>query len=134
MAALGAVVAAVVSTPTAQAESRMTPVAGEEGLYEISGPDAGILAWSNCLDGQTCFFQDSNGGGVLWVVPTCWKNEVPSAFDNRASSVWNKGGGPVDLFYNHGWTGYLGTVPHWWQGNLALEHNDRLSSVDVRCR
>ncbi|GAB2898488.1 peptidase inhibitor family I36 protein [Streptomyces mayteni] len=133
LAVLGAVVAALGSTPSVQAESRIAAVAGEEGLYEVSGPDAETLAWSNCKDGQTCFFEHTNGGGVLWVVPTCWRNNVPTSFNDLASSVWNKGGGPVDLFADTNSGGYLGTTSQGWQGNLRAEHNDRLSSVDVRC-
>ncbi|MEU8889427.1 peptidase inhibitor family I36 protein [Streptomyces sp. NPDC048442] len=133
LAVIGAVAAVMAGTSTANAESRIVPVAGESGLYEVSGPGAAILGWNNCADGQTCFFQYKNGGGLLWVVPSCWKNEVPGAFDNKASSVWNKGGGAVDLYYNHGYTGYLGTTARWWQGDLAASHDDRLSSVDVRC-
>ncbi|MFE1414269.1 peptidase inhibitor family I36 protein [Streptomyces sp. NPDC058746] len=130
----GGATAATATAPAPAAEGKITPIAGEPGLYRITGSDVGILAWNNCQDGQTCFFQNSNGEGILWVVPSCWKNKVPSAFDNRASSVWNRGGGPVAVYYNTDWTGYLTTYGRWWQGNIALEHNDRISSVDVLCQ
>ncbi|MFJ3791677.1 hypothetical protein [Kitasatospora sp. NPDC090091] len=50
-----------------------------------------------------------------------------------ASSVWNRGGGPADIYAGSDYSGYMGTVVHWWQGNLASAHNDRLSAVNVRC-
>ncbi|MEU8889425.1 hypothetical protein [Streptomyces sp. NPDC048442] len=78
-----------------------------------------------------CFFQYKNGGGLLWVVPSCGKNPVPGVL--RPSSVWNKGGSLVDLYSSAGPAEYLGTVPRGWQGDLSLEQHHRVGSVDVRC-
>ncbi|MER7768823.1 peptidase inhibitor family I36 protein [Kitasatospora sp. NPDC096140] len=121
------------AAPSASAGTAVTAVAGEPGLYRVTGPDALDSAWDLCKDGQTCFWQNANAGGWIWIVPYCGLNDVPDWFDDRASSVWNRGGGPADIYAGSDYSGFMGTVPRWWQGNLASAHNDRLSAVNVRC-
>ncbi|MGG8406994.1 peptidase inhibitor family I36 protein [Streptomyces sp. 12297] len=133
--AVTATVAAVVvgGTSAASADTRVVKDSTVAGLYHLSGENVGALAYDNCLNGQTCFFQYTGGGGILWVVPSCGRNKVPSAFNDKASSAWNKGGGPADLFYNTDYTGFLGTMPWGFRGDLRADHQDRLSSLVVNC-
>ncbi|CAL9334207.1 peptidase inhibitor family I36 protein [Streptomyces sp. enrichment culture] len=136
IAALAAATAAVfaLAAPTAASaeETRVTEVPGVAGLYWLSGGDYGTRAWSECGSGS-CFFQNSNGGGWLWVVPSCGHHVVPSWFQDRASSAWNRTSTPIHLYRHSDYTGYLGTVPAGFQGNLAAAHNDVLSSVFAAC-
>jgi hypothetical protein len=67
--------------------------------------DVGPFAWADCRSGNSCYFQNAEGGTPVWVAPSpgCFNlGEMNPPFNDRISSVWNRGGGLVNM-YN--WTG-----------------------------
>ena len=75
---------------------------------------AGTYAWDNCRDNYSCYFQDADGGTPMWEAPSagCFDlGRMNPPFNDRISSVWNRGNGAVDM-YN--WDGsnweYVDTV------------------------
>ncbi|MEU5772317.1 peptidase inhibitor family I36 protein [Streptomyces venezuelae] len=132
VAAMAAAFALAAPTAASAEESSVTEMPGVEGLYWVSGKDYGAWAWSECGSGS-CFFQNSNGGGWLWVVPSCGHHKVPSWFEDRASSAWNRTPTRIHIYKHSDYSGYLGTVPGWFQGNLASGHNDVMSAVFADC-
>ncbi|MEU2561470.1 peptidase inhibitor family I36 protein [Streptomyces longispororuber] len=132
VAATAAVLALAAPTAASAEETRVTEVAGVEGLYRLSGGDYGARAWSQCGSGS-CFFQNDGGGGWLWVVPSCGHHKVPSWFQDRASSAWNRTPTRIHIYKHSDYSGYLGTVPGWFQGDLAGADEDVMSSVFADC-
>ncbi|MCB5165396.1 peptidase inhibitor family I36 protein [Streptomyces bambusae] len=143
LAALAVAAAAVVGlaapTATATAAGRtsgaattVTRTAGPSDVRWYSGGDFEAKAYSDC-GGGSCFFQNAGGGGWLWIVPSCGHHVVPSWFDDRASSAWNRTPTRIHIYSGGNYTGYMGTVPGWFQGGLAAAHNDRMSSVFADC-
>ncbi|MEU9337288.1 peptidase inhibitor family I36 protein [Streptomyces sp. NPDC048290] len=133
VAAMAAVVMfAAPAAATGAEETRVTEVPGVDGVYRLTGGDYGTRAYSECGSGS-CFFQNDGGGGWLWVVPSCGHHKVPSWFEDRASSAWNRTPTRIHLYKHSDHTGYLGTVPAWFQGNLASAHEDVLSAVFADC-
>ncbi|MET8829843.1 peptidase inhibitor family I36 protein [Streptomyces sp. NPDC004610] len=96
------------------------------------GPVPAHRAWSECGSGS-CFFPNDNGGGWLWVVPSCGHHPVPGWFQDRASSAWNRTPTRIHIYKHTDYGGYLGTVPAWFQGNLASADEDVMSSVFADC-
>ncbi|MFJ2744967.1 peptidase inhibitor family I36 protein [Streptomyces sp. NPDC087440] len=137
-AVVGAVAAMLAVTPTAGAETRITPVAGQPGVYTVTGPDAAIKRYDWCQNGETCFFSEADGGGIgsgtkaFWRAP-CGYSVAPNDFRNRATSAWNRRNAAAEIFYYPDWTGSMGVIPGGWQGNLAPEDNDGMDSVYVYC-
>lgn len=67
--------------------------------------DVGPFAWENCLAGTSCYFTHPDGGTPMWVAPGPGCHDLGKLnppFNDRISSVWNRGGSRVDM-YN--WTG-----------------------------
>ena len=61
--------------------------------------------WADCRAGYSCYFTHADGGTPMWVAPSpgCFDlGRMNPPFNDRISSVWNRGGGYVDM-YN--WTG-----------------------------
>ncbi|MEU5289296.1 peptidase inhibitor family I36 protein [Streptomyces sp. CA-278952] len=118
------------------AETKVTPVAGVEGLYKITGPDEAAIqaaGYERCGAG-TCFFQLTNGTGeLMWIVPSCGRHQVPGYFDGKATSAWNRTGTAIILYDGGGYTSRLGSMPGWFQGNLNSAHDNKMSSVDAAC-
>ncbi|MFJ4686985.1 peptidase inhibitor family I36 protein [Streptomyces sp. NPDC091377] len=132
IAATAAVCALAAPTAAGAEETRVTKVQGVAGLYWLSGGDYGTRAWSECGSGS-CFFRDDNGGGWLWVVPSCGHHAVPAWFEDRASSAWNRTPTRIHIYKHSDYSGYLGTVPAWFKGNLASADEDVMSAVFADC-
>ncbi|MET7503253.1 peptidase inhibitor family I36 protein [Streptomyces microflavus] len=105
-----------------------------EPVY-FQGTDAGIEAWDNCLHGQACLFQNSNGGGTMWVVPSCNRvYNLSSSMNNRASSLWNRAGSPLNVYNGNDGNTMLGSYGAYGPPiNLPTSFNDKISSVYAPC-
>ncbi|MEE1824278.1 peptidase inhibitor family I36 protein [Streptomyces sp. BE20] len=98
----------------------------------VDSPSA-ITAWDNCLHGQACVFQNSNGGGLLWVVP--WAGSFKLAnydMNNRISALWNRSGGTLSLYDGDNYSNLLGQYGAYGPPiNVPTGINDRASSLTV---
>jgi hypothetical protein len=96
-----------------------------------------IRDW-DCSPGYSCYYDGRNGTGWRWVAPSCgWFDlgRMRPPFNDRISSIWNRGGGAIDL-YN--WDGrsrwiYLGTVPIGARGNLPPQIDNIVDAVRIAC-
>lgn len=67
--------------------------------------DVGPSAWEDCRAGFSCYFTHPYGGTPMWTAPGPGCHNLGTMnppFNDRISSIWNRGAGRVDL-YN--WTG-----------------------------
>ncbi|MDJ0465495.1 peptidase inhibitor family I36 protein [Streptomyces sp. H27-C3] len=101
----------------------------------FKGVDAGIKAWDNCLHGQACLFQNSNGGGTMWVVPSCGVvYNLNSSINNRSSSLWNRAGSSLNVYNGNNGNTMLGSYGAFGPPiNLPASFNDKISSVYAPC-
>ncbi|MEU9417927.1 peptidase inhibitor family I36 protein [Streptomyces sp. NPDC048272] len=101
----------------------------------FNGTDAEIKAWDNCIHGQACLFQNSNGGGTMWVVPSCnVVYNLDSSINNRASSLWNRAGSPLSVYNGNNGNTMLGSYGAFGPPiNLPGNFNDKISSVYAPC-
>lgn len=113
-------------------QTEVTPVPGAEGVYKYTGGDFRAAAWADC-GGGSCFFSEFDGGGYRWTVPSCGRHNVPTWFNDLATSAWNRTPTTILIFKDSNSGGYLGPMPGWFQGNLAYDHNNKMSSVDALC-
>lgn len=60
--------------------------------------DVAPLAWNDCPDWYSCYFQHENGGGWLWKAPSNGCFEFEGSLRNAISSIWNRGRYPVFLY------------------------------------
>ncbi|MCX5078584.1 peptidase inhibitor family I36 protein [Streptomyces sp. NBC_00424] len=145
LAAVGAtlLLASTMGTALAQDQtqtgsSSATAPAGDSQVIKpvhFSGADARIKAWDQCHHGQACLFQNSDGGGSMWVVPSCnqiW-NLDPS-MNNRTSSLWNRAGSTLNVYNGNGGNTMLGSYGAFGPPiNLPGSFNDKISSVYAPC-
>ncbi|MFB7475258.1 peptidase inhibitor family I36 protein [Kitasatospora sp. NPDC056184] len=113
-------------------QTTVTPVPGTDSVYKYEGGDFGAQAYNDC-GGGTCFFSEFDGGGYLWIVPSCGRHNVPTWFNDLATSAWNRTSVTVNIFQDSNQRGYLGPMPGWFKGNLYIGHNNKMSSVDSLC-
>ncbi|WP_125262732.1 peptidase inhibitor family I36 protein [Streptomyces alboflavus] len=128
------VMALITPTVASAAETRFTEVPGVEGLYRVTGTDGDRAvrdAYDRCGAG-TCFFQHYNGEGLIWIVPSCGRHQVPGYLDGKATSAWNKTSTTV-ILYDGIYSGRLGPMPGGFKGNLDPRHDNKMSSVDAAC-
>ncbi|MGW6285966.1 MULTISPECIES: peptidase inhibitor family I36 protein [unclassified Streptomyces] len=102
---------------------------------QYKGTDVGITAWDNCLHGQACLFQNSNGGGTMWVVPSCGVvYNLNASMNNRTSSLWNRAGSTLNIYNGNGGATMLGSYGAYGPPiNLPSNFNDKISSVYAPC-
>ncbi len=143
LAAMGAtlVLASTMGTAFAQDQTRSSSAATAAGSNRVvqplyfSGPDAAIKAWDQCQHGQACLFQNSNGGGTLWVVPSCnqiWN--LDASMNNRTSSLWNRAGSTLNVYNGNGGNTFLASYGKFGPPiNLPGTFNDKISSVYAPC-
>ncbi|MEV6393458.1 peptidase inhibitor family I36 protein [Streptomyces sp. NPDC051907] len=117
--------------------SATAPAAGSQVIEPIhfNGVDAGIEAWDNCHHGQACLFQNSNGNGTMWVVPSCDRvYNLDSSINNRASSLWNRSGSSLNVYNGSNGNTMLGSYGAYGPPiNLPGNFNDKISSVYAPC-
>ncbi|GCE00330.1 peptidase inhibitor family I36 protein [Embleya hyalina] len=76
------------------------------GMSLAPGTASARGGYDRCTSGYSCYFSDTEGGGDLWYAPGpgCWNlGTWNPPFNDRISSVWNRGGGVVHM-YN--WVGH----------------------------
>lgn len=70
-----------------------------------AGTASAATGYDRCPAGYSCYFTDADGGGDMWKAPSasCFNlGTMNPPFNDRISSVWNRGGAVVHM-YN--WTG-----------------------------
>lgn len=90
------------------------------GLLSMAGVmaapgTASASTYADCQAGKSCYFTDANGSGDMWVAPSagCWNlGNMNPPFNDRISSVWNRGGAVVHM-YN--WVGYWA-----WEADVQI--------------
>ncbi|MFF8697198.1 peptidase inhibitor family I36 protein [Streptomyces sp. NPDC015144] len=100
-----AAVAMVLASATGTAAAAETPSESKTAdavvsiqPIKITGT-TGTEAWDNCLHGQACVFQSTNGTPNLWVVPRLGTfNLANYDMNNKISSLWNRSGATMQLF------------------------------------
>ncbi|MFH8223688.1 peptidase inhibitor family I36 protein [Streptomyces sp. NPDC018057] len=117
---------------TQTTRTTVTLVPGTHDVYKYEGGDYGAQAYTDCAGG-TCFFSELDGVGYRWTVPACGRHNVPTWFNDLATSAWNRTSVTVNIFKNADQGGYLGPMPGWFKGNLDIAHNNLMSSVDSLC-
>ncbi|MEV7282274.1 peptidase inhibitor family I36 protein [Streptomyces sp. NPDC093111] len=131
VAALGLGIAGTAeAAPTPQ--TTVTLVPGTDNVYKYEGGDFGAQAYNDCAGG-TCFFSEFDGVGYRWTVPGCGRHNVPTWFNDLATSAWNRTSVTVNIFKNANQSGYLGPMPGWFKGSLDPAHDGMMSSVDSLC-
>ncbi|MDJ0382452.1 peptidase inhibitor family I36 protein [Streptomyces sp. G-G2] len=138
LAAVGAgtvlMLASTVGTAAAQ-----TPADGSASAPAVIKPisvdrsQPGASVWDNCLHGQACIFQNSDGGGLLWVVPSAGSFKLGNYnMSDRTSSVWNRSGGNMNLYDYSDFTGLLSSFgPYGPPINIPTGINDKASSLTL---
>ncbi|GAB3907101.1 peptidase inhibitor family I36 protein [Kibdelosporangium lantanae] len=104
---------------------------------------ASATTWDSCKPHTSCYFSDSDGGGLIWTAPSSgrWdlRRDVNPPFNDQISSVWNRGGGPVRL-YN--WTGSywewvataeVGQQLNWYHRQWPFPSDKENDIVDLVC-
>ncbi|MFD5142812.1 peptidase inhibitor family I36 protein [Streptomyces sp. NPDC058401] len=137
---LATAAAALVSTLTLAPAAGASPVgttpSGGSAVIQpikVSDPQSVATVWDNCLHGQSCVFQNSNGGGLLWVVPSAGSFKLANYdMNNRISSVWNRSGGTLSLYDGSDYSGLLAQYGAYGPPiNVPTGINDRASSVTL---
>ncbi|MFG2713058.1 peptidase inhibitor family I36 protein [Streptomyces goshikiensis] len=137
---LAAAAAALVSTLTLAPAASAAPAGAAGGAapaviqpIEVRGSTPSATVWDNCIHGQACVLQNSNGGGLLWVVP--WAGSFKLAnydTNNRISALWNRSGGTMSLYDGSDYSGLLGSYgPYGPPINVPTGINDRAGSLTL---
>ncbi|MCX4539426.1 peptidase inhibitor family I36 protein [Streptomyces sp. NBC_01565] len=137
---LATAAAAMVSTLTLAPAATAAPVdgagAGASAVIhpiEVQGTAPSATVWDNCIHGQACVFQNSNGGGLLWVVPSAGSFKLSNYdMNNRISAVWNRSGGTMTLYDGSDFSNSLGQFGAYGPPiNVPTGINDRASSLTL---
>ncbi|MFE4392846.1 MULTISPECIES: peptidase inhibitor family I36 protein [Streptomycetaceae] len=135
LAAASAVLMLASVTGTATAQAAVGERSGSPTvIYPIAvSGDSLATVWDNCLHTQACLFTDTNGGGLIWEVPSAGSFKLANyGLDNKVSSFWNRSGGTLSLFDGSDFTGYLvGSGPFGSPVNVPWGVNDRASSITL---
>jgi hypothetical protein len=124
-------------TVAGAADSRATaplPVPAVKKYLKLERPAVSTLAWE-CDGGYSCYFDGANGTSRFWVAPRGGEFFDLGSFsppqNDKMTSVWNGGGGDVDLYDWRGYWAYVGTVGVGTYGNLRSDINNIVDGVLV---
>ncbi|MEV0260539.1 peptidase inhibitor family I36 protein [Streptomyces sp. NPDC050617] len=107
------------------------------GATATSAPAATAASgYDRCPSGSSCYFSNANGNGDMWRAPSsaCFNlGTMNPPFNDRISSVWNRGGNVVHM-YN--WTGtwtWLDDVQvgQKWSVGSGDHRNDKVDMVCI---
>jgi hypothetical protein len=96
-----------VAGSAAGAQAAPSPSASEGG-------HASVQAWSDCPAGYSCYFTANEGGNPVWLAPSpgCFDlGQQSPAYNDRISSVWNRGGSTVNMYNWNGAWEFVDSVP-----------------------
>ncbi|MET9656827.1 peptidase inhibitor family I36 protein [Streptomyces sp. NPDC006510] len=137
LAAVAMVLASATGTAAAQtpSESKAADAVVSIQPIKISGT-TGAEEWNNCLHGQACVFQSTNGTPQLWVVPSVGTfNLANYDMNNKISSLWNRSGATMQLFDTYGTTGCYNLLGQYGAYgptvNVPTGINDRASCLTL---
>lgn len=123
--------ASAVGSASAQNSTTTAPSAASAPVLRAIPVPFGAQGWDNCQHGQACLFQNSNGGGTMYFVPSCGQiYNLDSSINNRTSSLWNRAGSPLSVYDGTGGSGLLAAYGAFGPTiNVPSNFNDKISSV-----
>ncbi len=101
-----------------------------------TAPSTTAGGYDRCPSGSSCYFSNANGNGDMWRAPSsaCFNlGTMNPPFNDRISSVWNRGGNVVHM-YN--WTGSWDWVDdvqvgQKWSVGSGDHRNDKVDMVCI---
>jgi peptidase inhibitor family I36 len=103
-------------------------------LQAISASEVGILAFSDCPAGRSCFWTGDNATGSRWDAPSCGIFVLSSAYNNNIESVRNRGGGDAVLWNNGNQTDRIRTIfNNGANVELTESQDNSTSAITVLC-
>ncbi|MFF2778595.1 peptidase inhibitor family I36 protein [Streptomyces sp. NPDC058052] len=113
-----------VKTAAAAAAIAATAVLAGPGTASASSQDA-------CMEGMICLYDGHNNTGdmvQLFPVDTPY---ISWAWNDRASSVWNRSGGQACVYTDADYYGYHFSIPSGARQELLFLYDNAVSSISV---